>query len=257
MRSYCLIAVVLAAALAAGCVAKVHPGRYAVEVPEGAVVPASVKDNTRPKADLVISGREIREMSSTYFGFVDFALENTTAEWLKITDIKPDFGDEAINKNVSIVIGDQLAVWSTAIKARNAIRQYNRALLAVTVAAIGGAIGGSQDNQGMQALGDAALIAGMTYLAVDDVGNVLDKLNNARVVPRDYLIGNTIVVPPGLFIRHWLLFYTKQPEALPYLESLIISCKVNDQPRRFYLEFRTGGVTSEWRQSKGLKPKAE
>ncbi len=259
IRKMSRLKIALAAAalfLSIGCIAQVHPGNYAYQV-DSEHIPLKMTKSGSPvnsKHEAVkISGREIRELSSPYFGVIDFTIENKTADWLDLKDISIEFSNEKINKGVQIPLGNKIRFWAESTLARNKVRDHNRALFAIALTGAGAAIAGSSDSQYMQGLGAAAMIGGYSYLVVNDIGNYMDEIHNSKAVPPNFLIGNDLQIPPSLFSRYWVLFYTPKPEDLPYIEKVYVDLTVQEAKRKYCLEFRKMGVSSEWIQSRGKK----
>ena len=119
MKKGIILTVVFLSVLCAGCVARAHPGKYALESDGGPNAKFTKPEKgMKPDSDLIVSGREIRELASKYFGVVDFTFENTTGQWINVTDIGLDFGNDTVNKSVEIPLGDKIALWAKAVKAR-------------------------------------------------------------------------------------------------------------------------------------------
>ncbi len=117
-------------AVAQGC-ATIHSGPYGVPV-DGAKrpVPAAA-------APLRVSAAEISNASSPYFGLVEVTFENDSPAWLQIDRVDLDFGSPERNSSVQIPWGDDLAVWSDAIRVRNAVSAANMATALGTLTTLG------------------------------------------------------------------------------------------------------------------------
>ena len=80
-------------------------------------------------AKLKVSAREIPEMSSRYFGEIEFTLENPTAQWVRVDNVSLDFGSPQLNQSVYFPWGSQLDNWLEATRQRNVIVEENAALV--------------------------------------------------------------------------------------------------------------------------------
>lgn len=58
--------------------------------------------------------------------------------------------------------------------------------------------------------------------AADSIGNKLDSLQRARIIPEDHLLSGTFSVPPGLFKKKWITLYAKQPNEIPFVKKMVL-----------------------------------
>src|SRR5436190_4697853 len=85
----------LAAVIAIGGCATIHDGPFATPVDGGGrVLP-------RPSGPLLVSGTEMADLGSPQFGALEFTFENPTSNWVHVTNVALDFGDQPTNARVS------------------------------------------------------------------------------------------------------------------------------------------------------------
>ncbi len=105
-----LINIIIASALVLsfGCATKPNPhqGKYAKA--EGA-------QGKRLKSGLTISARELEPYSSKHFTILEVMLENYTSDWITVKNLKTNFGNDLLNKNLKIVTGQNLINWAEAM----------------------------------------------------------------------------------------------------------------------------------------------
>lgn len=207
---------------------------------------------------LTISCDENKALSSGYFGTVSFTFENNTNEWLAIKELKVNFGEEILNDNVQIPVGEDLQAWAEGIKNRNQIRRHNKLLTSNVLGIIGAGLSMSSDSN-MNLLGKTMVAGAGTTIVVSEIENALNKVQNAALVPRTHLLSGDFRIPPGLFIRKWILFYTNKPLEIPTISAINIEYKdLNETVNKLRCKFRDNkeiGASSPWQHKlRYLKP---
>lgn len=48
-------------------------------------------------------------------------------------------------------------------------------------------------------------VGAIGYLAVDEFGKARDALRFAKMIPKNHLLADTLIVPPGLFTDRWVI----------------------------------------------------
>ena len=199
-------------------------------------------------APLKVSAGEISTMSSRYFGELEFTFENPGGKWIRVEQVVLDFGSEQNNQAVYFPWGAQLKSWADATSQRNAIKDANAAT-ALALIGVGGALvsATAPRGAGLRKLGGmASLAAVMTMLAA----NVEAQTDAADSKPRfggDHLFAGPFDVPPGLFVKRWLVINTPDQPALKCLASVILTYTLADKTsHRVALSFRSPG--SQWQQ---------
>ena len=185
-----------------GC-ATLHPGWMAHPVGEAAsVLRVSVHDDER--------------MSDEHFKLVYVTLENRSDEWVRFEQAVMHFGSMEDNRKLVVVYGKDIADWYDARTAELEMERHQRNMflvgLAITGAVVAG-VGNVSGSGGTRAAGHLALgvaeIGLLGSLAGDAVQDNLDRLQNARHFPEHHLLAGGIAIPPGKFVRKWILFQVK------------------------------------------------
>jgi hypothetical protein len=233
---YCLVA-----ASALGC-ASVKTGQYAVPLDAtGALAKTSVT-----AAGLLISGTEVSDVASPYFGLLEITFENPTAQWVRIERTALSFG-AANDKHAVISEWSDILGWERAIRQRNAVRSVN-VDTGLTLLAIGGAVGAAaiSDRPTAAAAAATSLVAASALTGT----NLAERAREVTTVPRfpeSHLLAGPFSVPPGLFIKKWLVVNTKDDVPGRCLARLTLSYQTAGATwDHVLLTFKD--LSSEWQQ---------
>jgi hypothetical protein len=219
--------------------------------PHGAFLDANGKpsEQAAQAAKLMISARELTSMSSQYFAELEFTLENPTAQWVRVEKIGLDFGSDRNNKAVSLPWGSQLESWAEATHQRNVIREINDQI-AVELIGAGLMLAAATSRS---PVGVAAATGGMVALTAVSAApsgageSALDADGRPRFNGR-HLLALPLDVPPGLFLKRYLVVNTPYAPDLPCMSNLIMTYELSDKStHRVAVTFRgpTSSV-SEW-----------
>jgi hypothetical protein len=173
-----------------------------------------------------ISGGLNYSMESKYFRAIDFTFENTTGSWLRITDISLDFADEKLNRSITVPIGQDIVDWVNATNLNNRISSYNKDMLLSGLVLVG-AIAGMQGNSSSQQSGNLMLSGGVSAMAADSINKGLDAVQNAKLIPTNHLLSVPFAIPPGLFVKKWVLLHTSVPDDIE-VPALYIHYQLTD-----------------------------
>jgi hypothetical protein len=203
-------------------------------------------------AKLKVSAREIPQMSSRYFGEIEFTIENPTARWIRMDQVALDFGSPKNNQAVYLPWGSQLDNWLEATRQRNAIRKENSEM-ALEILGLGGAllsIAAPGQPTGLRVAGGLATLAAITGAAAIATGEAGEAAADRPVFEGRHLLAMPIEVPPGLFVRRFVVVNTPGDSSLGCFTKVILSYELADKTsHRVAVEFRSGydpyGV-SEW-----------
>ena len=199
-------------------------------------------------AKLKVSAREIPEMSSRYFGEIEFTLENPTAEWVRVDKVALDFGGPKINQSVYFPWGSQLDNWLEATRQRNAVQEEN---VAMTLAVLGlgagmvaGAAGGPGSGVRMAGgLVSMAALAGAAAVATSESSASTPPTEGPVFFGR-HLFAFPIEVPPGLFVKRFVVVNTPDDPGLGCLSRLVIRYDLADKTTHLVaVDFRTGDAS--------------
>ena len=233
-----------------GC-AGIASGAYGTDLDVGGR-PVGAASNP---AGLRISAGEVDSMSSTYFGEIEFTFENPTPHWIRIEQVKLDFGSERNNNDVYVPWGNQLENWFDSTRQCNVIREANTET-ALSLLAIGGAIvsaGAGRGSGGLRAAGGLVALSATAALVGKEIQDRKDAAENVPVFAQSHLFGGAIDVPPGLFVKRWIVVNTPADPYLQCLTSVTMTYVLGDQTsHRVLLDFRYHYVRSphsEWQRS--------
>lgn len=229
----------------------IQSGEYAV--PVGPADPA----HPNPAAPgLRISAGELEGLASTYFGAVEFAFENALPSWIEIDQLELDFGTPDQNRSVLIPWGADIETWQQATYERNAIRQANTEA-ALAVLGIAGAIGQASHPRGAAGRIGGLLAVGALAgaLAADSTGSRTTTdtgemgASAVEKFPAGSLLNLPIRIPPGLFVKRWLLLNTNEYPLGGCIHSVILSYRVSHtsgppESHKALVNFKTR--SSEW-----------
>ncbi len=135
---------ILSAFLIAGCASVRKPNMGApIEGAEGG------------PSDLVFSASMVRDLSSRYFGYFDFSIENPSERWIRVRVDGIRFDSLGGTPDISFPGREGHANWQEAMRQSQRISDYNQALALglVTVAGMAVAITGDPGSAGRAAGG--------------------------------------------------------------------------------------------------------
>jgi len=197
-------------------------------------------------AGLRVSGEELAELASRYFGVLEITLENPTAEWIHIGRVTLDFGDSAKNAVVSVPAGANLQAFVTATEQRNAIRETNREA-ALAIAALSGALVGAASSERAAAVaGEAVALASFAALAVDARMTDVNSVEQVARLPESHLLSGPIAIPPGLFVKRWIVLQTKETSARTCVASVMLGLERGASRERVLLTFKGPNERTDW-----------
>lgn len=200
-------------------------------------------------APLKVSAGEISSMSSRYFGEIEFTFENPSGKWIRVEQVALDFGSEQNNQAVSFPWGTQLKSWAVATSQRNAIQGANYAttlaLLGVSGALVSAAA--PRGAEGLHVLGGMASLGAVATMLAANVEAESAAADSGPQFGGDHLFAGPFDVPPGLFVKRWLVINTPDRPALKCLTSVTMTYALADKTsHRVALVFRWIG--SQWQQ---------
>jgi hypothetical protein len=248
-----VMSTVVGISLLAGC-ARVQNAQPAVPLDaQGKPAPA-----TAMNSGLRISGEELRELSSAYFGVLEVTFENPTAEWVRVERVTLDFGSPAKNATMGVPAGDDLKAFVASTEQRNAVRAVNRQT-AFALTALGGAlVGGLSTNQGASIAGDTVAVASLGALAVDSQAQSIAKAEQVARLPETHLLAGGFAVPPGLFVKRWIVLQTKPPGLAECIGAVTLAYELGTKAsERVLLTFKAAHRASEWQNAACHPPEPE
>jgi hypothetical protein len=208
-----------------------------------------------PQADIQISAGEKRDMASPFFGLVEVTFENRTSVWKQIDRVQLDFGNPDRNRSVQIPWGADIDLWEDAVLTRNEVRAINQQSVLAAIAAVG-ALGRATSHQhGAAGVGGVLTIGAMGAIYATQQQQAIAAIGGPPAFSASHLLSMPIRIPPGLFTKRWILFYTAERPLGGCIDSMILSYTTSDQVQgRFLLPFKGW---SEWQNSScggGISP---
>jgi hypothetical protein len=197
---------------------------------------------------LVISGAEVRELSSPYFGLVAVTLENKSSNWVRVRRMTVTFGGKQKDDSVFIPWGEEIASWERATYERNAVRSYNTEAALGAVALAGGVIAGTAKDKPIAAAGGVLQAGALAASAGHDVAQGLEAVEGPHLFPETHLLDVPFSIPPGLFSKRWILLSTGGTPGV-CVDSMLLDYQTDSgQEERVWLRFRTNMSSSEWQK---------
>jgi hypothetical protein len=233
-----ILAVVFASIFYCGC-ASIRNENVAVPVESGS--------GTTSK-DILISAKLVEELSSQYFGYFDFTIENQSENWHVVQIDSVIFPDAKENTAIRFPSGDTLVQWQKCMARIIAIDEYNKGIALGTIAGIGLIAAASSRNETVSNLGASTALGTIAYASASEIKKEKDSLERASNREPNHLLNGSSLVLPGLFEKKWLLVNTSDHKKLGYLERMRIKYKLNGQDQEVELKFRNkdSSFGSKW-----------
>jgi hypothetical protein len=236
MKKVTLFALLAAITLFINC-ATVHNGEYAIPVDQKGH--HKIDFNTKTGLDLIISSIEYESLSSKYFGVINITFENKSDEWVKIKKIIIDFGNDDKNKNIKITSGNELHYWAKSISKKREIAEFNKKIILGSIGIIGLGVAGGTKNSNLKNIGSALFLGAATSLAVTEYNRNLNKIQNPRIFPENHLLSANFAIPPGLFVKKWIVLNSKNYRKTKIIDKVYLRCITEEgKSEKFKLVFR-------------------
>jgi hypothetical protein len=194
-----------------------------------------------PSSGLVISGAVDSDRSTNYFGAMNFVFENKSDRWIILKDVKISFPTLEQNENISIPIGDQFSAWAQGMQN---LDDYNNKKALVLSSILGAVLAVKGDAPVAKSVG--AFTTGYSLVSLAQAKNYNEILSE---LPPYHLLKGDIAIPPGLFMKRWILFNSKKHKSTGLVHTLILDFKDQDgQPQKYFLQFRgtKGPLSDNW-----------
>lgn len=206
-------ALLVSMAWLAGC-ASIHPGIMATPLDESG---AAMSLDTTPRG-LTVSCDVDDDLSSEYFSLVSVTIENQTSDWIVIPEVNLSFESEHMASVVRIPAGGDLVQWYDSTIELKRINDHNRSVLLgslIVAGSVVGAAGSASDSdagKAVAAVGHLVAAGAATASIVEEVDQTLDQVENAQIYPGNHLLSGNLKVPPGLFVRKFLVLHFKDKD---------------------------------------------
>src|SRR6185503_17438380 len=189
--------------------------------------------NRATASGLVVSGEELEELSSPYFGVLAFTFENPTSEWVRIENVILDFGSQARNDSIVLPWGEEIVSWEQATSQRNAIRHANTSTL-LSVLMVGGFVAARAGGRTTAPVGGVVGLAAVSGLWAKSLA---DKTSTVTFPPA-HLFATPFSVPPGLFSKKWVLLNGPRTTEIGCVQSVVLEYDTSKGRERVHLQFR-------------------
>jgi hypothetical protein len=207
---------------------------------------------SKPKPEIDLKSKFNDSLSSEYFGFVGFDIQNNTKEWQHVTEVSVSYPDSVYEQTTYVVAGKQLQAWNEAMSHKQAVKDFWWGVALGGIAAIGGAAAGMSRDPNVQAAGVIAASGALATASTKGLGRVVNSLRFAALVPESHLLGGDFYIPPEMMTQKWILFYTKHDEKTPMLRRVKITLTMEDKKtREFPVELLSldRNTTPPWQSS--------
>jgi hypothetical protein len=176
--------------------------------------------------------------SSEYFGLIDFVFENKSGNWINLHDISISLNNENLNSTVKITLGSELDVWLESTIDKKRIDEQNKAMLRAGLGVLGSSILSASKNEVVKTTRAELMTGVMVSTVLSGIKRSMDFSTKVDLPSKHLLFGN-ILIPPGLFVKRWIVLTTYNDAARIYLAK--ISLKMKDDFNNSYdvkLDFR-------------------
>lgn len=237
------VACLLLGALGPAC-ATVKSGDYAKPLDaQGQVIATS-----KTAAGLLISAQEVQDLASPYFGLIEVTFENPTPDWIHIDRTSVKFTAEA-TPHTEIPDATEIAGWERAIRQRNAIRSVNTSAALALVAVGGAVVAAASPGRTAGAVGGLAAVGAGSALVGRELAERARDADAVARFPDTHLLSVPVAIPPGLFVKKWMLLRTKSDVLTRCIDRMTLSIQRGSAAwEHFALMFKVPG--SGW-QPKG------
>jgi hypothetical protein len=186
------------------------------------------------KSKLVISSKIDEKLSSDNLGMMYLTFENQGDKYIRISDLKIDFNNIIANNNIYVVQGADLTAWQEGIQLKSLVDNHNRSMVYLGLIGLGAAAaiaGSASENDGLTAAGTTVLLATASSIEIDNYSAMNDYVMNPVVYPENHLFHSTIIVPPGLSARRWILFHSENVPDMPYIYQIYLEYTKHDEKK--------------------------
>jgi len=173
------------------------------------------------ESELEVDGHLVSSYCSENFGLVSFRFENESVDWITLDQFEIDFGDEAINKNVSIVTGRALSSWQEGIANKIESDRFIQNLIFGTAAFMGGVMSANSNGKSKN-MGNALALSSLGVMAVNTFARNLESIYSSDMFPRNHIYHGDVLVAPGLSADRWILLYSKNKGEVPFIENITL-----------------------------------
>lgn len=196
-------------------------------------------------------GREIDDLSSPHFGFVELTFINDSAHWVRVHRMQLSFGDPVKDQSVFVPWGMDIQTWQHATALRNEVRAANTQTALEVLALAGLAAGTFSQDRGVKAVGGVVALASLGALTAREYDARVKAAQSSPIFPESHLLAVPFGVPPGLFAKKWIVL-NSPPNQRVCIQSMLLDYESDAGGReRAWLTFRKRASQSEWQSACG------
>ncbi len=194
---------------------------------------------------LLFSAELNSDLCSPYFGYIEIAIENNTQDWVDIEKIKIVFENKSTGENTFLTIGKDFLIWKKGMLLKKSISDYNKKLVLGMISLGGAVLSSTSDDENLTKGGFALMSTGLSVMALDEYyENKANKFERASIFPENHLLYGKIRIPPGFFVRKFVLLQTRNEDIDEYLYFLNLNFIENGQKSQVKLKFRNSAEES-------------
>ncbi len=197
-----------------------------------------------------VRSQEIRDLRLNNYANFDFTLENVTGNPVKIKNVYLDFSGSPYGKDIRVIEGNDLVVWSDVAQRELVVREYNTQMILASTALIGATVAASSPTSSAGTIGAVSSIGALGVGAGLEVkGAVRDLQRTALyprndadvpVVPRTHLYSGDLSIPPHLYTKKWLTVYHPNNDKLRTIRVAKLWLEYEDGAKEsFDVKFRS------------------
>lgn len=153
--------------------------------------------------DVDIDVKINEDLSAKHLAFFEFTFTNNSQDWEKITQPKISFGNVA-DKNIKILTAEELEIYLDYIKELQNDNASNKSIVSMALSWVN----------------PLALLGSLPDT------NPKELSGNGEAYPKGHLYHKSILIPPGIKIKRFLVVSSKNHADYGYLNSLKLNEKV-------------------------------
>lgn len=173
---------------------------------------------------LIVSASLNEYFSSEYFGLIDFVFENKTGEWLNLHDISISLNNDKLDSTVKVTMGNELDVWLESTIDKKRIDEENKAMLRAGLGVLAYSMMDASKNNTVKTTGAVLLTGLMTSMVISGVKN-REKFSTTVDLPAKHLFAGNILIPPGLFVKRWIVLNTNNSTTKVFITKMNLNMK--------------------------------
>lgn len=194
---------------------------------------------------ITISAEINNDLSSEYFGMIEFTFENNTDKWITIKDTTIDIPNQEVKNSTIFILGEELNMWARATAQLNKISKYNERLAYDSILAASSLVDAVSDDETVKGVAAGVAMVTLLSMTANDLVNQQKAAEWHNYLPDNYVLLKNKKVPPGLFANYWLLLNTTDHDKNALLDTLIVNLTlVDDENISYKVPLFSNGINS-------------